>query len=311
MGIFVAFNNEMNATSMKITNAPALTIDRDFEVDGRCMDCLFKGFERLMEKYDFSYDDRQAFFGFYNLTIARGGNRPMPELHRDLTHYFCDISGVPDLFIDEKSESNQEALTLYKKWRLKVLETGDPFNAALRLSIAGNIMDYGPSADFDLEQTIAQVMKEKFAIDASDSLRQQIKVANTILYLGDNAGEIVFDKLFIEMLMHPHLTYAVRGGPILNDATMIDAREVGMDWVADVISNGYDAPSTILDHCSEAFMNVYKNADLIISKGQGNLEGLIHENDPRIFFLLMVKCDVMAEQLHVEKGSMVVYNPII
>ncbi len=292
---------------MTSTNTPANT-KRKYEVDGRCMDCLFKGFERLMEKYHFSYDDRQQFFSFYNHTIARSGGRLMPEIHRELNLKFCEIARVSDPYSDEKSVSNKQALSLYKRWRMKVIESEDHFDTALRLSIAGNIMDYGPGNNFDVEQTIEQVMKAKFAIDDSVLLKQRIKEAKSILYLGDNAGEIVFDKLFIEMLMHPHLTYVVRGAAILNDVTLSDAKEVGMDMVADVITNGYDTSSTILYKCSDEFMEAYNNADLIIAKGQGNLEGLINENDPRIFFLLMVKCDVMAENLKVDKGSFVVYN---
>jgi len=128
------------------------------------------------------------------------------------------------------------------------------------------------------------------------------------LYLGDNAGEIVFDKIFIETIMHNNLTYVVRGASILNDATLEDAKNTGMDLAADVFSNGYGAPSTILRKCSREFQKVFQEADLIISKGQGNLEGLITHHDPRIFFLLMVKCDVIADLLQVQKGDFVVYN---
>lgn len=279
-----------------------------FEVDGRCMDCLFRGFDRLIQKYHFSYDDRQQFFEYYNHTIARSGGKPMPEIHRELNKEFCRISGVPDPYVEEKAVGNKLALGLSKDWRKKVIASENPFEMALRLSIAGNIMDYGPGNIFDLENTIQQVISAKFAIDNSSLLKQRVKEAKSILYLGDNAGEIVFDKLFIEILMHNHLTFAVKGGAILNDVTLKDVKDVGMDLVCDVVSNGYDASSTILGKCSEEFMEIYNNADLIISKGQGNLEGLLDEQDPRIFFLLMVKCDVMAEILKVDKGSMVVIN---
>lgn len=118
----------------------------------------------------------------------------------------------------------------------------------------------------------------------------------------------MFDKLFIEAIMHPLLVYAVRGGPIINDATMDDARYCGMDKVADVISNGYDAPSTILEHCSPAFREVFEHADVIISKGQGNFEGLCGKTNKPIFFLLMAKCDVIADALKVQKGSFVIQH---
>jgi hypothetical protein len=171
-------------------------------------------------------------------------------------------------------------------------------------------MDYGANQVFDVHKTITKVLSSDFAIDHSIILKQRIKEAKRILYLGDNAGEIVFDKLFIETIMHPDLVFAVKDAPVLNDVTIQDAKEVGMYEVADVISNGYDASSTLLEKCSKEFLDVYRSADLIISKGQGNLEGLIDEKDPRIFFLFMVKCDVIAERVGVEKGSFVVYNQV-
>ncbi len=232
----------------------------------------------------------------------------MAQIYTELNHEFCKITDISNPYASEKKESNISTLKLYKDLRIKVLESTNPFGMALRLSIAGNIMDYGASGSFEVEPTIRRVLESDFAIDHSVELEKRIKSATKILYLGDNAGEIVFDKLFIEMIMHPHLTFAVRGSNVLNDATIEDAQEVGIDLVADVISNGYDAPSTVLSECSTEFLKIYNEADLIISKGQGNFEGLIDENDPRIFFLLMIKCDVVAEVIGVEKGSFVVYN---
>ena len=186
--------------------------------------------------------------------------------------------------------------------------TSDPFNIALRLSIAGNVMDYGANSSFDIHQTIDHVIEAELAIDHTKELREKIKEAKKILYLGDNAGEIVFDKLFIEIMMHHDVTYVVKGGPVLNDATIEDAIAVGMDLSADIISNGFDAPSTILSNSSQEFVNKFNEADLIISKGQGNFEGLAGYHDPRVFYLLMAKCDVISEILKVKKGSFVVFN---
>jgi uncharacterized protein with ATP-grasp and redox domains len=157
-----------------------------------------------------------------------------------------------------------------------------------------------------LEATIEKVLKSDFAINHSFELKEALSTAKKVLYLGDNAGEIVLDKLFIETIMHPNLHFAVRGAPVINDVTLDDARYVGMDRVADVIQNGYDAPSTILDKCSNEFQKQFYDADVIISKGQGNLEGLLNKTDKQIFFLLMVKCDVIAEALSVKKGDFVV-----
>jgi len=117
-----------------------------------------------------------------------------------------------------------------------------------------------------------------------------------------------YSAIYLGAIGHPDVTFAVRNGFALNDATVQDAEEIGINSVARVISNGFDAPSTILAKCNAEFLAIYHSVDLIISKGQGNLEGLIHEKDPRIFFLLMVKCEVMAELLNVKKGSFVVFN---
>jgi uncharacterized protein with ATP-grasp and redox domains len=210
--------------------------------------------------------------------------------------------------LDEKRISNEVALELYDQLKPDVLISSDPFNMALRLSIAGNIMDYGISTDFNIQETIDKVLNTDFAIDHSILLKQKIQQAKKIVYLGDNAGEIVFDKMLIELMIHPNVTYVVRGSAVINDATREDAKTVGMEVVADVIDNGSKVPSTVLSTCSLEFMKHYNEADLIISKGQGNFEGLMDENDPRIFFLLMVKCDVVAERIGVEKGSFVVFN---
>ncbi len=288
----------------------AKTIEKKarYEVDGRCMACQFKSFERLMDKFNVDYNIRQEFFGFYNLTMSRHYDLTMPEIHSRLNDEFCRLTGNTDLYAEEKQKSNKIALQLYSELKPEVLHSADPFGMALKLSIAGNIMDYGASGNFDIHKTIEKVLNTPFAIDHSILLKEKINQAEKILFLGDNAGEIVFDKMLIELMLHPNVVFAVRGSAVLNDATLEDARQTGLDEIADVIDNGSNAPSTILSECSDEFLKIYNEADLIISKGQGNFEGLMYENEPRVFFLLMVKCDVVAEAIGTEKGNFVVYN---
>jgi hypothetical protein len=220
------------------------------------------------------------------------------------------LNGQVDPYFNEKQQSNIQALELYKYWVKEVNNSNNPFDISLRLAIAGNIIDFATGEKFDINQTIQRVLKANFAIDHSEYLKEEIKKAKKILYLGDNAGEIVFDKLFIETLNHPNITYVVRGNPVLNDATMEDAISTGIiNVVKKVISNGYGAPSTLVDKCSKEFQEHYYDADLIISKGQGNLEGLINNNYGRnIVFLLIVKCNVIADLLKVNKGDFVVVS---
>jgi hypothetical protein len=277
-------------------------------IDNRCVNCFLKTYERLFKKFDVKNAEQELFLSIFQKVINEKQYDSHPEIQRELNHAFCDIIKVNDPFAEEKAQSNRMALKLYEQWKPKVQAADNPFDLVLRLSIAGNIMDYGANNSFNLHETIEKVLKTSFAIDHSELLRNKIEKARRILYLGDNAGEIVFDKLFIETIMHDGVFYAVKDAPILNDVTMTDAKEVGIDLTANIISNGYDASSTVLNKCSEDFLEVYHSSDLIISKGQGNFEGLMNENDSRIFFLLMVKCDVIAEMLNVEKGSFVVYN---
>lgn len=278
-------------------------------ISHQCKDCFLKTYQRLFEKNNISSSREGEFWQFFDQTIKSSVALTAPEVQRELSQKLSELTGISDFFTTEKATSNQIALSLYHDWKERIQESKNPFDLALRLSIAGNIIDFGANHDFDLLSTIRRVIYAKFAIDHSKQLKERIQQANKIIYLGDNTGEIVFDKLFIEVLNHPNIVYVVRGGNALNDATMQDALSVGINTVARVIENGFNAPSTILEKCSPEFLELYNSADVVISKGQGNLEGLIQEQDPRIFFLLMVKCDVMAKLLNVQKGSFLVYNP--
>jgi len=281
----------------------------DIITDKRCEACFLKTYQRLYEKFDVEINQRQTFNNWLHKTFEEYQHLSMPEIQRLLNYKFCEMLNIPDPFEEEKRRSNDTALTLYEEWKPRVLSADNSFDLALRLSIAGNIMDYGASNDFDIHTTIQLVLAAPFAIDDSAILKYKLCSAKRILYLADNAGEIVFDKLFIETcLSGKQVFFAVKDAPVLNDATIKEAREVGIDKLVTVISNGFDAPSTILSRCSKEFLEIYHSADLIISKGQGNYEGLMYENDPRIFFLLMAKCDVIAEKLNVTKGSFIVYH---
>jgi damage-control phosphatase, subfamily I len=277
-------------------------------LDQRCKECFERNFERLLIRFPLSVSRKSEFTSFLKNLLDHSELGSNPEYQRELQRKLRDLNGTDDPYKEEKIISNQVALELYQEWKPKVLAADDPFCLALRLALAGNVMDYGAGNQFDIKETISKVLQANFSIDDSSLLRQRIREANRILYLGDNAGEIVFDKLLIETIMHPYVTYAVRGGPAINDATLEDSESTGMDLVADVISNGYDAPTTIVRKSSLEFQSHYESADLIISKGQGNYEGLMNEKDPRIFFLLMAKCDLIAENIGVPKGSFVVSN---
>ena len=125
-----------------------------------------------------------------------------------------------------------------------------------------------------------------------------------MLYLADNAGEIVFDWLLLEQMPVEKVTVAVRGSPVLNDATIADTQAAGIPGLVELIDNGSDAPGTILDDCSAEFRRRFDRTDLIIAKGQGNYETL-NEVEKDIFFVLKAKCPVIARDLDCHVGSLI------
>jgi len=235
---------------------------------------------------------------------------PSTTLNRGVKNIVCRVSGLKDPFKPLKEQVNKKALEYYNKHESSVKTDKNALQKAMRLAIAGNIIDFGPTHNFDIDKKIEEVLEAEFPIDDSEKLFEEIKKAKSILYIGDNTGEIVFDKLFLEVINHPNVTFVVRERPILNDSTIEDAHWVGIDKLANIITTGDDAPGVLLDGVSEEFLNYYNSVDLIISKGQGNFEGLGHITDKNIFFLFTIKCNLISEILKVPVGKSIVKSAI-
>jgi len=277
-------------------------------MQSECIKCLQKQAERLFNKCNIPVDKRGEITTGLRLFIHTYEKRNLttPEAARYLYHLITKAAGVSDIYEKEKAEYNDLMLSLEDELRMIISQSEKPFYTALKYALAGNVIDFAPSQKFDIFKALTDATLREPAIDHSDMLYDEVKSADMVLYLGDNAGEIVTDKLFIETMNHQNLYFAVRGSNIINDNTKDDAAYVGMNKVAKVISNGYDAPSTIPDKCSKSFRKIYEKADLVLSKGQGNLEGLMNERDKNIFFLLTVKCNVMAKLTGTHKNDVVV-----
>ena len=192
---------------------------------------------------------------------------------------------------------------MYPDLKALVAQASEPLETAIRLSIAGNIIDFGPNGSYDLQETVDRVLAQPFAIDDSVPFRTALGQTDRVLFLGDNAGETVFDRVLIETLP-VHAVYAVKGGATLNDATWEDAVAAGLEDVATLVSTGSDVPGTLLDRCSARFRELFDGAELIIAKGQANYETL-SEEDGRVFFLLQAKCPVIARDVGVPVHSIV------
>jgi uncharacterized protein with ATP-grasp and redox domains len=211
-------------------------------------------------------------------------------------------SGI-DAYKKIKQKSNSMAMELYPRLKKEIGASEVPLLSAVRLAVAGNVIDYGVPHIFDIEEEVEECLDKDFAIFDFDEFRGRVVKARNVLYILDNAGEIVFDRILVEEL-GGSVVCAVREKPIINDVTMDDARQVGLDKVAKVISSGSDIPGTVIEKSSKEFLRIYKNADVIISKGQGNYETLADEEMP-IFFIFKAKCPVVARHLNCKVGDII------
>ncbi|MDI6786687.1 MAG: ARMT1-like domain-containing protein [bacterium] len=238
-----------------------------------------------------------------------------PEIGRAVYALIIKETGILDPFKKIKDKSNKFANDLYPILKDKVKNSKDKLLSSIDLAIAGNVIDYGAKNSLNIEEEIEKILKynpDSFSnnnksIFDYQKFKEALSKTEKVLYLADNAGEVLFDRILIEE-MNKEVIYVVKDKPIINDALAEDAYACGLDKCSQIISNGYDAPGTVLNYCSKDFLNIYERSDLIISKGQGNFETLAEENGP-IYFLVKVKCPVVAKNIGGKVGDIVLKGP--
>lgn len=242
--------------------------------------------------------------------LAASWDRSLPPilLGAEVGRLLRQVLGTADPYRAEKRAANAAALSRYPRWKDEVARAPDPLLHALHLAAAGNSLDLGHHARLDGTEVDAAAALS-FERNDYPALRRELDRSVEILYLADNAGEIVLDRILIEELVGrgKRVTVAVRGSPTLNDATADDAEAVGLGTIAHVITTGSDVPGVYLDECSPAFRQRFRSADLILSKGMGNFEGLSRTKAP-LFFLFQAKCHPVAQEAGVPVGSLVLLH---
>jgi len=231
-------------------------------------------------------------------------NQSPPAMAQRIHRRLRKLTGEMDPYREAKDWQNRLAMDLIPLLRAKVEAANDPLLMAARMVIAGNVIDMGSNGNLtevDVRQELENALTEPF-FGEEERFRAAVAQAKSILYLADNAGEIAIDRLLVDQLFPRQITFVVRGSPILNDATLLDAQQVGLDQIVQVIENGSDAPGTILTDCNQGLRDRFLTADLIIAKGQGNFETLSTERG-NIFFLFKVKCLVIADLIGQPVGT--------
>ncbi len=282
-----------------------------------CFPCIVDVTHRALEKTGSSEETKfnvmRQSVDILAKELDRGAN--LPAVSTKIFRLISERTGNPDPFLEEKRLCNQISIPLSQEALSKILAIEDEVERIRRaalVSIAGNTMDLGTSGhSFDLgnfQEEYEGIIDQGLAIDDSEKLADILSTARSVLYLGDNAGEIAFDRVLVAAIhtISPRVTFAVKGGPISNDATLADAEEVSMFDYAKVITTGTDHLGISLDESSDEFLSEFESSDVIIAKGQSNLETILYEAGrirKLVAFVLRAKCRPIARVLGVEVGD--------
>jgi uncharacterized protein with ATP-grasp and redox domains len=267
-----------------------------------CYPCFFTQILKTGRMLSLSEEQIKEAISLFCRRLTETSQQATPAgIGRELYLILSELSGIPDPYREIKEHCTRLALEVYPDMKKRVAGADDPLKEALRIAVAGNFIDFGTTEQVDIKTGLEEILDQRFAIDQYEELCARLAEAQGILMLGDNAGETVFDRILIEELGKP-VRYVVRDAPMINDAVREDAVKAGIGRVAEIVSSGCVAPATIREFCAPDFWRELNQAELIISKGQGNFEGLSDEPLP-IFFLLKAKCQAVAREIGVPKGS--------
>ncbi len=232
-----------------------------------------------------------------------------PEVATDVYEMMAVIAGKQDLYDEVKAHSTQKALSFVPYLQEKIDNAEDKLLTAIKVAIAGNVIDLAAEVEFDLADEVKKIFDTHFDYDDFNRFKSSLKDAKTLLLIGDNVGEHIFDHLFIQTLkeLYPllYISYMVRGTPIINDVTMKEAEEAGFDKLCNLVDSGVNTPGFTYDRANEDSKKLFDNADLVVTKGMGNYECLSPARRTNMIYLLKVKCSVVASSLGKNIGDIV------
>ncbi|MCD6386323.1 DUF89 family protein [Candidatus Sumerlaeota bacterium] len=277
------------------------------------LDCIACAVKQMLDTVRIASGDqakhKEVLHAVLQYLIKADWNRSPADLSSELYHLVYKMTGNPDPYKDIKRQQNETALGLLPEMRRMVNESQNKLHTAAKLAVVGNIIDCGIRRDHNIVEELNAGMQLPMAVDDFDEFRRMFDRASLLFYACDNAGEIVFDRIFIEQMKQERpeieIIACVRGGAILNDATREDAEFVGLDRVARVVDTGVAAIGIPLSQINDKLKHLINRSDIIISKGQGNFETLDEITDGRVFFILRAKCPMIAEKFNVRLNDIV------
>ena len=273
--------------------------------DPRCLDCFRSGIGVFLGKTGIPPSRASELLEDYLARIADAmRSEPPPVAGAPIYREIRELASHPDLYREEKAAATSALVgRMGQLWRM-VTGEDDPFRASLRASTWGNLLDVAQGRDLPGEEELLDLLSTPLALDDTSAFIRAMDRASSLLILGDNAGETVLDRLLLEVSgFEGTVHYAVRPEPVLNDAVEADAVDAGLHRLSTLLDTGYDAPTLVRGRLAPAMESLLDGADLVLSKGQGNFEGLLGTGDERLYYSLVVKCQVIGEILGLPVGS--------
>mgnify|MGYP000627921584 CR=1 FL=1 len=279
------------------------------KMDLECVACLLNQTYKALSRINVSREVKEKLLRkALEIVASNSWSLSSPQLYFRIYKLIRLESGINDPYQHDKKTWNKKALELYDELKQAIIKSNDPLYTSLKLAIAGNIIDFGALDRFDVEKTIQESLEKPLTIDDYLLFKEKLRTATSILYFMDNAGEAIFDRLFIEEIVKYGISkvcLVVREEPFINDVTIADLDDTGILSISEVevLTMPVDPEKFEYYEREGVIKSWIKSNDLVIAKGQGNLEILDKYED--IFFALIVKCNAVARYLGVNVGDMI------
>ena len=272
-----------------------------------CISCILSKEELAIRQFPDEDKKSEYMHQVLGILYKYAQTESSPGLTERLEQLFEEFWGTAKDFREQKHKYNQLLLNMESQIEQQIEGSADSLETCIKYVCAANYIDFSAVDDVN-EQKLGELLSKAVSQDISKEeylkFQKDLQAARKLVYLTDNCGEIVLDKIFVRQIQEKfpklQITVIVRGGNVINDATMEDAEEIGLTQIVPCIGNGNAAPGTIIERLSEQAKDILYNADLIISKGQGNFESLYGENlNP--YYLFLCKCELFVQRFHMKQ----------
>ena len=279
-------------------------------IDNACVECIINQSRRVTDAISAdSVLSRRMVDRVETLGEAFDFTQSPPEVASYVYEQMAELAGMEDLYGELKAHATKKAKTFIPQLHKELENSNNKLLTAIKIAVGGNVIDLAAEVTFDLHEEMDKIFETNFAYDDMDELEGALGKASNLLYIGDNVGEHIFDYLCIETLqsLYPELEiyYMVRGNPIINDVTMLEAKEAGFDKLCHLVDSGVNTPGFAYERANSVSQKLFDEADLVITKGMGNYECLSPSPRTNLCYLLKVKCNVVANSLGQSVGDII------